>query len=95
MRKAVFISAIIEDDVIRNPKFIKNAQKMDSILIIHGEQDDRVFMQGIYNAEKFFRENNIPVTVLYYPKSDHFLLFEKEDEVLTHIKAFLTTSSLN
>lgn len=89
VKKAVYISAILEEEIITNPNFIENAQKMDGILIIHGEKDDRVLIDSIHKAVKILIANNIKVSVVFYSKSDHFLLFEKEKEIVDIIAEFL------
>lgn len=89
IKRAVYISAILEEEIITDLKFIAAAQKMDGILIIHGEQDDRVLIESTRRAVSILKANNVKVSVVYYPKSDHFLLFEKEGEITETVGRFL------
>lgn len=82
VHKAVYISAVMEPEILTDPAFLVRAQNMDGILVIHGVKDDRVGIDNIRSAVDFLTRNHVRVSLVTYPNSDHFLLFEKEQDIL-------------
>jgi predicted esterase len=84
----VYFSPVIEAQVIQKPEFIQAAKGLP-ILIIHGEEDDRIPFAAIKELAGVLRANGAVVTERYYPAEDHFLVFSQPEAVVGDVVGWL------
>ncbi len=75
------ISPVIEAQIIGDADFIEQARHI-TMLIVHGEKDDRISASLIKNLAGTLEGNGALVTEHYYPDEDHFLFFSQPDAVV-------------
>jgi predicted esterase len=84
----MYISPRTERDLLSEDGFAEAARGRP-FLIIHGEEDKVIPVQQSREAERILREHGLPVTGRYYPDEDHFLVFERREELLGDIGAWM------
>jgi predicted esterase len=80
----VFLSAVIEQEVIRSDEY-RDGWVKRPVLIIHGNEDDRISLSHATAAAETMRQADARVTVRNYPQEDHFLLFSQPQSVKNDI----------
>jgi len=70
----VFISAVIEPEIISGDSFIAG-WKGRSVLVLHGSKDDRISARSISDSVDLLRKNGVNVKNKSYPYEDHFMMF--------------------
>lgn len=70
----IYISAIIEDEIIWEDDFIGKC-KSQNILVLHGEKDRRIPLKFITPIVDKLAKDGINIKSKYYPSEDHFLMF--------------------
>ena len=83
----VFLSAFIEGNVIREPEFAQAAAGRP-MLVIHGMTDDRLPLRGIQRALVTLEGEGARVESWLVPEQDHFLFFDRGEDVLQRVETW-------
>lgn len=82
--KIVFISWVMESDIIQSKLFEKNAQEK-SFYIIHGMKDNNVPYQRFLDVEKNFPH----LKTLIFENGDHYILLNEQEKIIQEINNIL------
>jgi len=88
-RGLVFISPVMDTELVAQKSFHDLWQNR-SVLIISGENDQRVPISYVKKRVSTLQSGGVDVTALTYPGEDHFLLFAQPKRVLDDISAWLS-----
>jgi pimeloyl-ACP methyl ester carboxylesterase len=87
-RGLIYISGVMEDDVMTSPEFLREKAEKH-VLVIHGGQDERIPLRYIEHTLA-----GLPVSIAvethFHPDEDHFLFLSKREEVLETVFRWLT-----
>ena len=87
-RGIVLISGVLEDDVLRAV-----AQRgMPPMFVIHGQDDDRIHASDVAKATARLRARGATVQEWFVAHEDHFLFFDRDDEVLGRVGTWMKES---
>lgn len=79
----VYISPVLEPDILGSLVFVQ-ACAGKSILVLHGDEDDRIPRKYVEEPLKSLA-GKISVEAKYFPGEDHFLILSKRDAVLEEV----------
>lgn len=82
--KIVYISAIIENEVIWTQQFINNSKNKD-FFVIHWKKDDRAFFKRFLESSKYMPN----LDTLIFENWDHFILLNEEKEVIKFLEKII------
>ena len=80
-RGFLIFSCVLEPAVVLSPAFAQ-AIRGRPVLLLHGEEDERIPVRGIRQTESILRGQGARVTSRYFAGEDHFLLFSKRKELM-------------
>lgn len=83
----VFLSAVIERSIITAPSFTHVPGRR--VLVIHGMTDDRIPISIIDDAIIDLRSGGARVDSWLVPAEDHFLFFDRGEDVLARVREWL------
>lgn len=83
-RGLVFLSPVLEPEIVCSAEFIRG-WKDRPVLVVHGEDDERIPKASIDAAVESMHQAGVPVKYLLYPREDHFLFLSKLDNVLEDV----------
>ncbi len=84
----IYISPVIEPHLLNTKIFIDQWLKKP-ILIISGNEDDRIPIQSIEDQTKKWMSSNMDITLHLYPHEDHFLIFNQTQNIFEIISAWI------
>lgn len=82
--KIVYISAIIENEVIWTQQFINNSKNKD-FFVIHWKKDDRAFFKRFLESSKYMPN----LDTLIFENWDHFILLNEEKESIKFLEKII------
>jgi pimeloyl-ACP methyl ester carboxylesterase len=80
-RGLVLLSGVLEDDVLRPAA----KRALPPMLVIHGEDDDRVLAGEVKKSVARLRARGVSVDEWFVSREDHFLFFDRDEEVLARV----------
>jgi pimeloyl-ACP methyl ester carboxylesterase len=90
-RGLVFLSGVLEDEILRSAAKPGEARfpLPWPMLIIHGRDDDRVPLSDVEGSLARLRKRGATVEEHIFEREDHFLFFDRDDEVLTMVEQWV------
>jgi len=82
----------MHSDVVSSPGFLQGC-KGKPVLVIHGDQDERIPLKYVEQPLAAFT-GNTKVTTKYYSGEDHFLFFSRRAEVLEDVFSWMATQTV-
>jgi len=87
-RSLIFISPVMSNSLV-DSRIFQDQWKGRPVLIISGEEDERVPIEYVYKRVSNLENGGVQITSKYYPREDHFLFFSQRDEILKEISNWL------
>jgi pimeloyl-ACP methyl ester carboxylesterase len=87
-RGLVFLSPVLEREIVCSAEFIRG-WKGRPVLVVHGEEDERVPRSSIDAAVEGMQQAGVSVEYRLYPREDHFLFLSKLESVLDDVAAWM------
>jgi predicted esterase len=87
-----FLSGVLEDEILRGSKRTPHALPWP-MLIIHGTDDDRIPLADVQASAARLRAHGGTVDVHVLEREDHFLFFDREQQVLTAVEDWVRAVS--
>jgi predicted esterase len=89
-----FISGFLEDYILRGPRRAPHALPWP-LLVVHGTRDDRISIGDVERSVRLLRQQGAAVDFRVLEDEDHFLFFDRDEEVLSAIEEWVTVASSN
>ncbi len=84
----IFISPVMTGAIVTDPAF-QTAWKGRPMLILTGEDDERIPVDYVRKNAQILRAGSVNVDLETYPGEDHFLIFSQRQSVLQKIAAWM------
>jgi predicted esterase len=92
-RGLVFISGVLEDEILRRAGRRGQPPSMPPIFVVHGTRDDRIQVTLVERSVTRLRAHGATVDEWIVDGEDHFLFFDRDDEVLARVAEWVRAQS--
>jgi len=91
-RSLIFLSPVCDEEALGSKGFWLQWREKP-VLIVTGEEDDRVPLRFVVDCAAIMRDAGARVEMSAYPGTDHFLIFSHRDEFLKQLSEWLKQHS--
>lgn len=81
----VYISPVLDGDILADSELARDKSELP-ILVISGQEDERVSRDYVEEEAGRIKEKFVNVTVVFYEREDHFLIFSSFNRIMTDLR---------
>jgi len=89
IQNVIFISAVMENSIIKTNSFLDSAKKIKNFYILHWDKDERILISNIKTIENYLKQNWVNIQSKYISRWTHFVLIDVKDQLIKKIEEFL------